>query len=158
VLDFGLAKLIEPAASAAEQPTRTVGVHTEEGTVVGSAPYMSPEQAEGKLVDARSDIFSFGAVLYEMVTGQRAFRGETWASTVAPKLKTEPKPPQEIGEDVPRELQRIIARWLGKDLQRRGQSIAEIKLELEELMEESASGALAVHPSARAVSRNPMRL
>ena len=144
VLDFGLAKLLEPAAGGPEQATRTATAlaKTAEGTVVGSAPYMSPEQAEGKPVDARSDIFSFGAVLYEMVTGQRAFSGDSWASTVAAVLKSEPRPAREMAEGLPRELQRIIARCLRKDLGRRSQSIAEVKLELEELIEESESGEL----------------
>ncbi len=78
VLDFGLAKMEEPASSEEEQ-ARTARPRTEEGTIVGTTAYMSPEQAEGKPVDARSDIFSFGAVLYEMLTGRRAFRGDTQA-------------------------------------------------------------------------------
>jgi serine/threonine protein kinase len=83
VLDFGLAKLTETVAQASACETVTAGVKTEEGTIVGTAAYMSPEQAEGKKLDARSDIFSFGAVLYEMVTGQRAFRGDSKMSTLA---------------------------------------------------------------------------
>jgi serine/threonine protein kinase len=142
VLDFGLAKLTEPVEIGPDQPTRTVLARTEEGTVVGSAPYMSPEQAQGKPVDARSDIFSFGAVLYEMVTGQKAFRGDTRASVMASILKDEPKPAQELAEALPRELERIILRCLRKDLDRRSQSMAEIKLALEELKEESESGTL----------------
>jgi Tol biopolymer transport system component len=150
VLDFGLAKLTEPAEIAPDQPTRTALAHTEEGTVVGSAPYMSPEQAQGKPVDARSDIFSFGAVLYEMVTGQKAFHGDTRASVMASILKDEPKPARELAEALPRELERIIVRCLRKDLQRRSQSMAEIKLELEELKEESESGSLAAATPAAA--------
>src|SRR5215467_12910122 len=127
VLDFGLAKLTEPAELSPDQPTRTVLAQTEEGTVVGSAPYMSPEQAQGMPVDARSDIFSFGAVLYEMVTGQKAFHGDTRASVMAALLKDEPKPARELAEGLPRELERIILRCLRKDLDRRNQSMAEIK-------------------------------
>ncbi|HUQ90228.1 MAG TPA: protein kinase [Bryobacteraceae bacterium] len=150
VLDFGLAKLLEPAVPAApDDATRAAAVMTEEGLVVGSAAYMSPEQAEGKSIDARSDIFSFGAVLYEMVTGQRAFPGETWASTIAAVLKTEPPPPQGL----PRELQRVITRCLRKDRDRRSQSIAEIKLELEEMIEESDSGTLMGSTPAAAPQR-----
>jgi Tol biopolymer transport system component len=142
VLDFGLAKLTEPPEVGPDQPTRTLLAHTEEGTVVGSAPYMSPEQAQGKPVDARSDIFSFGAVLYEMVTGQKAFHGDTRASVMASILKDEPKPARVLTEELPRELERIVLRCLRKDLDRRSQSMAEIKLALEELKEESESGAL----------------
>jgi serine/threonine protein kinase len=75
---------------------------TEEGKIVGTVGYMSPEQADGKIVDARSDIFSFGSVLYEMLTGRRAFQGETKASTVAAILKEEPKPVSQIVEGLPR--------------------------------------------------------
>src|SRR5437763_12458404 len=97
---------------ALEQP------RTEEGVVLGSVPYMSPEQAEGKPVDARSDIFSFGAVLYEMVTGQRAFRGESRASTLAAVVEKEPQPPSEINVATPPEFERVIARCLRKDVNR----------------------------------------
>ena len=86
VLDFGLAKLTE-IAPAEDDTTQTLRPATEEGKIVGTVAYMSPEQAEGKKVDARSDIFSFGSVLYEMVTGQRAFSGETKGSTLAAVLK-----------------------------------------------------------------------
>jgi len=89
VLDFGLAKLTETALGE-DEATRTMKPHTEEGTIVGTAAYMSPEQAQGKLVDARSDIFSFGSVLYEMVTGARAFRGDSRMSTLAAVLQSEP--------------------------------------------------------------------
>ena len=95
VLDFGLAKLTEtvaPASAGEFEATRTVKPYTEEGTVVGTAAYMSPEQAEGKTVDARSDIFSFGAVLYEMLTGRRAFQRDSRLSTLAAILREEPKP------------------------------------------------------------------
>jgi Tol biopolymer transport system component len=155
VLDFGLAKLTEPAEIAPDQPTRTALAHTEEGTVVGSAPYMSPEQAQGKPVDARSDIFSFGAVLYEMVTGRKAFHGDTRASVMASILKDEPKPARDLAEVLPRELERIILRCLRKDLERRSQSMAEINLELEELKEESDSGALVTASPAPA-RRTPL--
>ena len=82
VRDFGLAKLTEAAPRLDDEPTRTVKPTTGEGTIVGTVAYMSPEQAAGKNVDARSDIFSFGAVLYELVTASRAFQGDTRASTL----------------------------------------------------------------------------
>ena len=91
VLDFGLAKLTEVEND--EGGTRTTQLQTEEGTIVGTVSYMSPEQAEGKKVDARSDIFSFGSVLYEMVTGQKAFQGDSKMSTLMAILKQEPTSP-----------------------------------------------------------------
>ena len=91
VLDFGLAKLTEVSESG-DETTRTLEHQTEEGTIVGTVSYMSPEQAEGKKVDARSDIFSFGSVLYEMVTGQQAFHGDSKMSTLAAIMNQEPKP------------------------------------------------------------------
>jgi Tol biopolymer transport system component len=104
---------------------------------------MSPEQAEGKPVDARSDIFSFGAVLYEMITGQRAFRGESKISTLAAVVEKDPPPVSEISSATPPEVERLIARCLRKDVNRRSQNMADVKLALEELRDESASGKLA---------------
>jgi len=148
VLDFGLAKLPAPAGAGAgaDESTRTMAIEqarTEEGVVLGSVPYMSPEQAEGKLVDARSDIFSFGAVLYEMITGQRAFRGESRASTLAAVVEKEPQQPSEITGGTPPELERLIGRCLRKDVGRRSQHMADVKLALEEMRDESESGKLA---------------
>ena len=123
---------------------------TEDGAVVGSAAYMSPEQAEGKKVDARSDIFSFGLVLYEMLSGKRAFRAETRMATMAAVLNQEPAPLGEIAPGLPKELERIVARCLRKDLARRSQSMAEIKIALEELKEETESGvSMGVAAAAR---------
>jgi eukaryotic-like serine/threonine-protein kinase len=152
VLDFGLARLTEHGNLSPDETTMTARIVTEEGTVAGTAPYMSPEQAEGKKLDARSDIFSFGAVLYEMVTGRRAFAGDSRASQMAAVLKCEPQPPSQIAASVPRELERIISRCLRKDLDRRSQSMAEIALELEEIKQDSESGvqpAGAVRSKAR---------
>jgi len=88
VLDFGLAKLTERTGSDEFGTTETMEPRTEEGTIVGTVAYMSPEQAEGKKLDTRSDIFSFGSMVYEMLTGQRAFRGDTRASTIASIRRT----------------------------------------------------------------------
>jgi len=143
LLDFGLAKLTEPCAPGApaeDAPTRTFQAHSEEGSIVGTAAYMSPEQAESKPVDARSDIFSFGAVLYEMATGTRAFHGDSKLSTLSAVLRENPKPPSQVVSDVPRELDRIIARCLRKDPARRFQAMPDLKVALEELKEESDSG------------------
>ena len=143
VLDFGLAKMEEPAPSEGEQ-TRTASPRTEEGTIVGTTAYMSPEQAGGKPVDARSDIFSFGAVLYEMVTGRRAFRGHNTLSILSAILKNEPEPASSVRKDIPHELERIIARCLRKDPERRFQHMDDLKVALEEVKEESDSGAAAI--------------
>jgi len=90
VLDFGLAKLVDPAERSAEAQTRTTPI-TDAGMIVGTAAYMSPEQAEGRKVDGRSDIFSFGAIVYEMVTGRRAFEGPSIVSVLAKILNDEPR-------------------------------------------------------------------
>jgi Tol biopolymer transport system component/predicted Ser/Thr protein kinase len=145
VLDFGLAKLTETAPLGEDEATRTLKPTTEEGTIVGTVAYMSPEQAEGKRLDARSDIFSFGAVLYEMVTGHRAFQKDSKASTLAAVITQEPGPLPPV---VPHELERIIGRCLRKDPARRFQTMADLKVTLEELKEDSESGKLAAAVSA----------
>src|SRR5580765_4188598 len=139
VLDFGLAKLTE-VSNSEEASTRTLRHETDEGTIVGTVSYMSPEQAEGKKVDARSDIFSFGSVLYEMVTGRRAFHGDSKLSTLSAILKEDPNPVSSIVPDVPRDLEKIISRCLRKDAERRFQTMADLRVALEELKEESESG------------------
>jgi Tol biopolymer transport system component/predicted Ser/Thr protein kinase len=141
LLDFGVAKLSEVTESS-ERTTRTMLSQTEEGTIVGTLCYMSPEQAEGKKIDARSDIFSFGSVLYEIVTGRKAFQGETKLSTLTAILREEPKRASELVEGLPKELERIIQRCLRKEPSRRFQYMADVKVELEELKEESDSGKL----------------
>jgi serine/threonine protein kinase len=142
VLDFGLVKLKEAARGAASQTTETAPVNTGEGRIVGTVCYMSPEQAEGRNVDARSDTFSFGSVLYEMVTGRRAFEGPSVISTLSAILHLEPKPVAESVVDAPPELQRIVARCLRKAPERRFQSIADVAVVLQELKEDLQSGAL----------------
>ena len=145
VLDFGLAKLNEPAEGSASQ-LPTGEARTGAGVVMGTAAYMSPEQAEGKPVDARSDIFSFGAVLYEMKTGRRAFAGDSWASTMSAVLAQEPKPL----EDLPHDLEKTILRCLRKDPAKRFQHMDDVCVALQELKEESDSGKLAAASSAPA--------
>ena len=134
VLDFGLAKLVEKTDNSDLGLTESIrneeGLSTEQGTIIGSISYMSPEQAEGKKVDVRSDIFSFGALLYEMVTGRRAFQGESKVSTLSAILREEPKPVTQVVEGLPRELERIIARCLRKSPERRFQTAADLKLPL----------------------------
>jgi Tol biopolymer transport system component len=161
LLDFGLAKLTEKLDDDPEGATATMGAQespqTEEGAIVGTVAYMSPEQAEGRKVDGRSDIFSFGSVLYEMVTGRRAFEGANKISTLSAILHLEPKAASEILPAVPIELEKIIARCLRKDPERRAQGIADIKLALEELKEESESGKLSAQMAAGAAVRPPAR-
>jgi len=144
VLDFGLVKLKEAAQAAESQTTETAPVLTDEGRILGTVYYMSPEQAEGKKVDARSDIFSFGSVLYEMVTGRRAFEGPSVISTLSAILHRDPKPVAETVLDAPPELQRIVARCLRKAPERRFQSIADVSLVLRELGEDLQSGTPAI--------------
>src|SRR5512136_325637 len=144
VLDFGLAKLTEWVQGDQFASTATVDDEgrpiTEEGVIVGTVSYMSPEQAEGKKVDARSDIFSLGSVLYEMVTGQKAFQGGSKMSTLSAILHQEPKPVSDITPAIPAELERLINRCLRKDPAKRLQHMDDVKLALEELKEDSDSG------------------
>ncbi|MCP5111968.1 MAG: protein kinase, partial [bacterium] len=147
VLDFGLAKLTESTEPAELDVTRTV-VHddkplTEDGVVVGTVNYMSPEQAEGKNIDPRSDIFSFGALLYEMATGRRAFQGESKLATLTAILKEDPTSAAQFTDGLPRDLDKIINRCLRKDRERRFQGMADLRVALEDLKEESESGSLA---------------
>jgi serine/threonine protein kinase len=154
VLDFGLAKLTEPMDENTQAPTEPMkdeAPRTAEGTILGTVAYMSPEQAEGKTIDARSDIFSFGSVVYEMSTGRRAFQEETRISTLAAILNKEPLPVSEITPDAPRDLEKIIARCLRKDPNRRFQHMADVKVALEELKEESESGKLVSGGTERLV-------
>src|SRR6185312_366894 len=101
---------------------------TAEGAIVGTVAYMSPEQAEGKPVDARSDLFSFGSLLYEMITGQRAFRGDSRLSTLSAVLKEDPKPIGTLAADSPHDLDKIITRCLRKDPARRFQHTADLHI------------------------------
>jgi eukaryotic-like serine/threonine-protein kinase len=171
LLDFGLAKLVEnvPAADMIEteemsgvgrnEPKPNNAPLTEEGAILGTVAYMSPEQAEGKTIDARSDIFSFGSVFYEMLTGRKAFQGESRVATLAAILHHEPKPLSDVTDSsnspgIPRELERMITRCLRKDPSKRWQSIADLRTSLQEFKEDSDSGLTrsAVHPTATAAA------
>lgn len=142
VLDFGLAKLVEPDSAGPGDAGETVSfLRTEFGTIVGTAAYMSPEQAEGKKVDHRSDIFTFGAVLYEMVTGRRPFVGETAMSVLSSVILKDPTPVSEV-KAVPDELERIILRCMRKNPDQRIQHLDDLKVTLEELRAESITGRM----------------
>ena len=143
VLDFGLAKLTGGDERGPDAPTMTQEVLTQPGTVAGTVAYMSPEQAAGGEVDARSDVFSFGATLYEMATGVRAFAGRTPADTLAAVMAAHPRPPTAIVQSIPRDLEKIILRCVRQEPARRFQTMLDAKIELQEVKEESESGALA---------------
>jgi len=154
VLDFGLAKLVQADEGGGEEDTTLdarVSPPSRAGAVAGTPAYMSPEQASGGRVDARSDIFSFGAVLYEMVTGRRPFGGGSTAEMLASLLKEQPKAPSELVPEVPKELERIILRCLRKEPERRFQHMTDLKVDLHEVKEESDSGLRA--PGVRAPRR-----
>ena len=163
ILDFGVAKLIGPPEVDGDADsatvTRTVGsmdaALTDEGRVVGTVAFMSPEQATGQKIDTRSDIFSFGCVLYEMVTGARAFAGDSSISTIAAVVNQEPKPPSEINARIPRDLERIIGRCLRKDPARRFQHLDDVAVELEEVRVESGT-VTAGTPAAAQRRRKPV--
>lgn len=140
ILDFGLAKWNDTSPSPEGDVTQSLDPITAEGTVVGTAAYMSPEQAQGKSVDARSDLFSLGSILYEMATGKRAFQGENQMSTISAVISLEPKPVSELRPEIPAELNRVIARCLRKDLGRRMQTAADLRIALDEIREETATG------------------
>ncbi|MDH4270659.1 MAG: protein kinase [Candidatus Aminicenantes bacterium] len=152
ILDFGLAKLTEDVQADGLGPTMTMGRPgkplTEEGFIMGTAAYMSPEQAEGKKVDARSDVFSFGSVLYEMLTGQKVFHRETRMATLAAILSEEAKPAGQVNEMLPPDIEQALARCLRKDPQRRWQNMSDLKLILQDLKEDSESGKLRATPAA----------
>jgi serine/threonine-protein kinase len=132
ILDFGLAKLTDLNPSGDKQAT-DLGPLTQEGTILGTVSYMSPEQAEGLPVDARSDIFSFGSVLYEMVSGRRAFDGGSSISTLSSVLRDDVKPFADVAPDTPPLLEAIISRCLPKDPNARWQSMKEVEKALTSL-------------------------
>lgn len=136
VLDFGLAKLNEQLSSSVSAEAPTIHVRTGSGVVMGTAGYMSPEQARGLSVDERSDIFSLGAVLYEMLARRRPFTGDTPSDTLASILRSEPEPLQHILPNVPPELLRIVNKALRKDREERYQVVRELLLDLKALKEE----------------------
>ncbi|MGA7291571.1 MAG: protein kinase, partial [Terriglobales bacterium] len=149
ILDFGLAKLtqIDPAAAAnTTMPTATQG--TEAGVVMGTAGYMSPEQVRGLALDPRSDIFSFGAILYEMLSGKRAFHGETPADTMSSILKEDPAELSETNRNVSPALERIVQHCLEKNPESRFHAARDIAFDLEHLSGLSGSTAKVAAASA----------
>src|SRR5215472_4203757 len=153
VLDFGLAKLVRSEGSHETVVTLTSPA-TLPGMVMGTVSYMSPEQVRGDAADARSDIFSFGAVLYEMLTGKRAFKRETSAETMTAVLREEPPEVIETQAQCPPGLQRIVGRCLEKNVERRFQSASDLAFAMEALSgSSSTSPATAVPATKPAASR-----
>ena len=153
VLDFGLAKLreVEIAAASDDVTRMPTGELTGEGKIIGTVAYMSPEQAEGKPVDPRSDIFSLGVVLHEMATGDRPFKGDTNVSIISSILKDTPSSVTDLNPKLPPDLARIVRRCLSKDPARRYQTAADVRTELEDLkqdLDSHTSGVVSV-PTVR---------
>ena len=150
ILDFGLAKLVQNAEAEPSELTLTSS-HTAAGVIMGTASYMAPEQVRGKGVDARTDIFAFGAVLYEMLTGVRAFRRETSAETMTAVLKDDPPEMSSPSHLVSSTLERIVRRCLEKSPEQRFQSARDLSFALSALSGSETSSA------ARAVAAAPQR-
>jgi serine/threonine protein kinase len=159
ILDFGLAKLAEADPEDLTAVTLDRGFHTAAGVVLGTAGYMSPEQVRGQAADRRSDIFSFGAVLYEMLSGQRAFQRSTNADTASAILKEEPPDLLTTSRNVPAKLERIVRHCLEKNPEERFQSARDLVFQLESLSSVSDSGAatLAALPNKKRKTRQAAR-
>ena len=141
LLDFGLAKLKETVSSTdPEAPTKAL-VNTDAGTVMGTAYYMSPEQAKGVTVDARSDLWSVGVVIYEMITGLRPFAGDTSTETISLILQKEPAPLARFSPDVPSEMERIVSKALTKNREERYQTAKDFLIDLRSLKRKMAIDA-----------------
>ncbi len=159
ILDFGLARLT-PRASTSDGNAQTLTAATDPGVVMGTAGYMSPEQVRGEPADHRTDIFALGAILYEMVTGKRAFQRATSAETMTAILHDEPPGISQITQAAPPGLQRVVHRCLEKSPEQRFQSASDLAFALEALSDSgsaySASGAILEKPSASASDLQPI--
>ncbi len=160
VLDFGLAKIMgpahDPAVGTFPEPTASLpSLLTTPGTALGTVAYMSPEQARGEDLDARSDLFSFGAVLYKMATGQLPFAGKTSAVTFDAILNRNPIPLQQRDSSLPEELQRIVTKCLEKDPDLRYQHASELRADLKRLRRDRESGRLPVSSPSVASALDP---
>jgi eukaryotic-like serine/threonine-protein kinase len=153
LLDFGLAKLTEPSLPGAE--TETAAPRTISGAIVGTAAYMSPEQAEGRELDPRSDIFSFGLVLYEMLCGQRAFRGDSSISILAAILHDEPPSLRDIKASIPPSVEQHVTRCLRKDPALRFQSMSEVKQALAEAPSSTLTSPVITRAESQSIAVLP---
>jgi len=147
VLDFGLAKAAEESPAAgdpSDSPTRTISA-TSTGVILGTPAYMSPEQARGAAVDKRADIWAFGVVLYEMLTGRHLFRGETMSDTLADVLKTDPDW-KALPTETPASIRRLLRRCLERDCKRRLPDIVDARLEIDEARVEPDAPGVTVAP------------
>jgi Tol biopolymer transport system component len=154
ILDFGLAKLKLDGAESGHTDMQTVSGGTQPGVVLGTMGYMSPEQVRGKPADKRSDLFSFGTILYEMLSGQRAFRGDTAADTITAILTKDPADISQTNKDVPPGLDRIVRHCLEKNPEERFESARDVAFDLEALSHVSApTGTVAVPALAAKRSR-----
>ncbi len=152
ILDFGLAKLREPKASSQGSEDATMKALTNPGVVMGTVGYMSPEQVRGQVTDHRSDIFSFGLILHEMITGHRVFQKETVAETMSAILKEEPEELTQSNPNVSPALDRIVRRCIEKKADRRFQSTADLGFALESLSAPTSSSGSRLTPMATAVA------
>jgi len=146
VLDFGLAKLTQSAGDGEDNSTRTIDGNTVEGLVCGTLAYMSPEQISGKQAGEGADIFSFGALVYEMATGRPPFRRGTPVATMAAVLGEDPQPAGQVNRAVPKELERIIAACLRKEPERRMSPMEDVRVALEELKQPGARRPAGTRP------------
>ena len=157
LLDFGLAKMASPVVSVA---TETLGPTAEpitaKGTILGTFQYMSPEQLEGKETDARSDIFSFGAMLYEMITGRKGFEGSSHASLIAAVMSTNPPPVSTIQPMASPALDRVVRKCLAKSPDDRWQSAGDLLSELEWIADSGSSAGIPAPVAAKRRSRERM--
>ena len=160
IIDFGLAKLLEPlvqSGDSSDSQETAIKLKTKEGLVMGTVAYMSPEQAKGKTVDARSDVFSYGAVLYEMLSGHSPFRRETLAESISAVLKETPAPVTVDSPELAPELQRILRKALAKDPNDRYQTMRDLRIDLRELRDGMTSTSVPAMVAPAATAQFPWK-
>ena len=163
LLDFGLAKLMEPEAGQGggdeELDSRLATISrelTRAGKVMGTVAYMSPEQARGEPVDHRSDLFSFGVMLYEMASGQRPFKGKSELDSLSATISKDPPPLSETGQDIPAEMERVVRKAMEKEPERRYQDAADLAADLKNLKRDLDTGRATIPSGAvTTVGRRP---